>query len=396
MSEISPGVPSSKNSGLAFLRDLRFIQALAQIIFVALIFLVGRWLIGNLLESIQTRGLSLSFDFFQRTAGFVVGEGLPMERTDTFWYAYLIGLYNSLRVIGVGLLLATIVGVLAGIALLSPNWLLRSLVSVYVEIMRNTPLLVQLFFIYFGIILKLPSLQDRITVGAFSLSNRGFYFPKPVPETGFTLWISVALLSLIVSIVLYRVLLNRRVQQGVETRPLLWSGLILIGVPAAVWIFTPGHPLTLDYPSLQGLRMEGGASLTPEFAGILVGLVLYTGAFIADIVRAGILAVAKGQQEAATALGLSKAQTLRLVVLPQAMRVIIPPLTNQYLNLAKNSSLAVGVGYPDLYNVSSTIFNQSGQAVQVISLMMGTYLIMSLLISAVMNYLNSRLQIKER
>ncbi|MFN2273708.1 MAG: ABC transporter permease subunit, partial [Anaerolineales bacterium] len=240
MSEISPGVPGSKNSPFAFLRDLRFLQAMAQIIFVALVLLVGRWLVGNLLDSIQTRGLSLSFDFFKRTAGFVVGEGLPMERTDTFWYAYLIGLYNSLRVIGVGLLLATVLGVLAGVALLSTNWLLRSLVSVYVEVMRNTPLLVQLFFIYFGIILKLPSLQDRITVGAFSLSNRGFYFPKPIPGTGFTPWILITLAALIVSIVIYRVLLNRRVQQGIETRPLLWSGLVLIGVPAAVWIFTPG------------------------------------------------------------------------------------------------------------------------------------------------------------
>jgi len=396
MSETTPGAPTPRSSSFAFLRDLRFLQAMAQIVFVVLVVLAGRWLIGNLLESIQTRGLSLSFDFFKRTAGFVVGEGLPMERTDTFWYAYLIGLYNSLRVIGVGLLLASVIGVLAGIALLSPNWLLRSLVSVYVEVMRNTPLLVQLFFIYFGIILKLPSLQDRITLGSFSLSNRGFYFPKPVPGTGFGPWIAITLAALAVSIVLYRVLLNRRVQQGVETRPLLWSGLILVGVPAAAWILTPGHPLALDYPTLQGLRMEGGASLTPEFAGILIGLVLYTGAFIADIVRAGILAVARGQQEAATALGLSKSQVLRLVILPQAMRVIIPPLTNQYLNLAKNSSLAVGVGYPDLYNVSSTIFNQSGQAVQVISLMMGTYLVLSLIIAAVMNYINARLQIKER
>jgi general L-amino acid transport system permease protein len=396
MNETTPGAPTPKNTSFAFLRDLRFLQALAQAIFVILVLLAGRWLIGNLLESIQTRGLSLSFDFFRRTAGFVVGEGLPMERTDTFWYAYLIGLYNSLRVIGVGLLLATLVGVLAGIALLSPNWLLRSLVSAYVEVMRNTPLLVQLFFIYFGIILKLPSLQERITLGPFSLSNRGFYFPKPVPESGFTLWISVTAAAVLASAVLYRVLIKRRVQQGVETRPTLWSGLLLVGPPLAAWLLIPGHPLVLDYPSLQGLRMEGGASLTPEFAGILIGLVLYTGAFIADIVRAGILAVAKGQQEAATALGLSKTQVLRLVVLPQAMRVIIPPLTNQYLNLAKNSSLAVGVGYPDLYNVSSTIFNQSGQAVQVISLMMGTYLVMSLVISVVMNYINSRLRIKER
>lgn len=380
----------------SFWRDSRFLQALAQAIFVVLVLIAGRWLVGNLFTSLEERGLDLNFQFLQRTAGFGIGEGLPFERTDSFWRAFVVGFVNSIRVIVFGLALATVLGILAGISLLSGNWLLRNLVSAYVEVMRNTPLLVQLFFIYFGIILKLPSLQERLIVGQFSLSNRGFYFPRAVPQDGATLWLVLAGAALVGGKILYRILLKKRILTGSETWPGLKAGLLIFGIPLISWFLIPGNPFTLEYPELVGLRMEGGARLTPEFAGILIGLVLYTGAFIADIVRAGILAVPKGQLEAAKASGLTQAQVLRLVILPQAMRVIIPPLTNQYLNLAKNSSLAVGVGFPDLYNISSTIFNQSGQAVQVISLMMITYLLMSLLISAVMNVLNERLKIPER
>lgn len=388
--------PIAKSNIWSFWRDIRFLQALGQALFLLLLVLAGRWLIGNLLTALDSRGLSLSFEFLQRTAGFGIGEGLPFERTDSFWYAYVVGVVNSLRVILIGLLFATILGILAGIALLSPNWLLRSIFSAYVEVMRNTPLLVQLFFIYFGIILKLPSLQDRIMLGPFSLSQRGFFFPRFLPMDGFVLWLIAAAIGLAASVIIYSLLYRKRVVQGVETRPGLWALLPLLGLPTAAWLLLPTPPLSLDYPVLDGLRMVGGAQLSPEFAGILLGLVLYTAAFIADIVRSGILAVPKGQTEAATAMGLSKFEVLRLVILPQALRVIIPPLTNQYLNLAKNSSLAVGVGYPDLYNVSSTIFNQSGQAVQVITLMMSTYLLISLVISAIMNAANARFKIVER
>ena len=392
----TPETASLQHSRWSFWRDTRFLQALAQAIFVILVLLAGRWLIVNLLTSLDERGLDLSFSFFQRTAGFGIGEGLPFERTDTFWRAYVVGLTNSIRVIVFGLALATVLGILTGIALLSTNWLLRNIFGAYVEVMRNTPLLVQLFFIYFGIILKLPSLQDRLILGPFSLSNRGFFFPRAVPQDGSTLWLVLTSVALVAGIILYRVLLRKRILTGVETRPGLSASLLIFGIPLLSWFLLPGSPYSIEYPELVGLRVEGGARLTPEFAGILFGLVLYTAAFIADIVRAGILAVPKGQLEAAKASGLTQAQVLRLVILPQAMRVIIPPLTNQYLNLAKNSSLAVGVGFPDLYNISSTIFNQSGQAVQVISLMMATYLLISLLISALMNVLNARLKIPER
>jgi general L-amino acid transport system permease protein len=392
--------PTSSSRALstigAFWRDIRFLQALAQAVFLILVVVFARWLISNLLDNLDARGLSLSFSFLKRTAGFILGQGLPMERTDTFWFAYVVGVTNTLRAVIFGLLLATILGILAGIALISPNWLLRNIVQAYVEIMRNTPLLVQLFFLYSGVILALPILQEQLSLGPIILSNRGLFLPRPVPEAGFTIWIALVILGAILSLFIYSRLLQRRIRSGIETRPALWAALPLFGLPILSWILLPAPPLSIDLPKLEGPRMVGGMTMTPEFAGILFGLVIYTAAFIADIVRAGILAVPKGQTEAATATGLTKGQVLRLVILPQAMRVIIPPLTNQYLNLAKNSSLAIGVGYPDLYTASQEIFNQSGQAVQVIALMMTTYLLMSLLISAIMNFLNARLKIQER
>jgi general L-amino acid transport system permease protein len=378
------------------LRDTRFLQALAQAVFILLVLFLARWLVGNLLANLKAQGLDLSFKFLGRTSGFVVGEGIPSDRTAPFYYQYIVGLVNTLRVVGLGLVLATLLGILAGVAMLSPNWLLRTLVQAYVEVMRNTPLLVQLFFLYFGIILTLPSLADRLTLGPIILSNRGLFIPRPVPHVGFPIWAGVSFLGFVLGVYTYRRRLDIRLKTGVETRPAAWGAALTVGIPLLAWIILPGQPLQLELPELQGLRMIGGLRLTPEFAGILFGLVLYTAAFIADIVRSGILAVTHGQREAALALGLTQTQTLRLIILPQALRVIIPPMTNQYLNLAKNSSLAIGVAFPDLYSVSQTIFNQSGQAVQVIALMMGTYLILSLIISAVMNGINARLKIVER
>jgi general L-amino acid transport system permease protein len=380
----------------AFWRDARFLQALAQAAFVGLVGLAAVWLGSNLTQALDALGLNISFGFLRRTAGFVIGEGLPMARTDTFLRAYTVGLVNSLRVIGLGLLLATVLGLLAGIALLSPNWLLRNLVRGYVEVVRNTPLLVQLFFLYFGVILKLPSLQDRLTLGPISLSQRGFFLPRPVPGPLSSAWTIGLVAAVTAAAWVYLRLLGIRKRTGRRTRPELWAAAVAIGIPALLWLAIPGARFALETPRLEGLRMIGGWRLTPEFAGILIGLVIYTAAFIADIVRAGILAVPSGQIQAARAIGLTDSQVQRLVLLPQALRVIVPPLTNQFLNLAKNSSLAVGVGFPDLYNVTQTIFNQSGQVVQMIALMMGTYLLMSLIISIVMNLLNARLRIVER
>lgn len=380
----------------SFWRDVRVLQVLAQAVFLLLVLLGVSWLIGNLRDGLEALGLNLSFGFFNRTAGFIIGEGRPMQPSDSYGQAFLIGLNNSLRVIGLGLILATVLGILSGIALLSPNWLLRNLTQAYVEVMRNTPLLVQLFFLYFGVILRLPPLERRIELGPLVLSQRGVFLPRLLPEPGFAVWAGIAGAALLAALAVGGALARRQRRTGRATRPLLWAGLTLLLPPLLAWLALPAAPLALESPELVGLRMVGGSRLSPEFAGILFGLVIYTAAFIADIVRAGILAIPPGQREAARSIGLSEGQIMRKVILPQAMRVIVPPLTNQYLNLAKNSSLAVGVGFPDLYTVSQTIFNQTGQAVQVISLMMVTYLVMSLAIAAVMNVVNARLKIVER
>ena len=380
-----------------FSRDIRFLQALAQVAFVVLVVVVGRWLLGNLFDALDTRGLDLSFGFLSRTAGFpVADEALALERSDSYLDAYFVGLANTLQVVVLGLILSTALGIFTGISLLSSNWLLRSISQAYVEIIRNTPLLVQLFFLYFGVLLKLPSLADRITLGPIILSNRGLFFPQALPQASSRLWILLVGVSVVLAIAIYRTRMDRRVRSGAETRPAFWAAVPLIGLPLLGWLVLPGQPFTAELPQLEGLRIAGGSRLSPEFAAILLGLVIYTAAFIAEIVRSGILSVPHGMREASLAGGLSRTQTLRLVVLPVALRVIVPPTTNQYLNLAKNSSLAIGVGYPDLYSISQTIFNQSGQAVQVIAMMMGTYLALSLIISAGMNFINARLKIRER
>ena len=379
-----------------FWRDIRVLRVAGQIIFVLGMVAVAAWLISNLRQSLDARGLDLSFSFLNRTAGFAITQGPGMVRTDPFWMAYLVGLANSLSVILAGLALTTIVGLMAGIALLSPNWLLRNATRVYVEVFRNTPLLVQLFFIYFGVVLAMPALADRIELGPFILSQRGVWVPRPVPQPGAPLWIAAAVCGVGLSAWIYARRERQRRRTGEETRPVLWALFPLVGLPLSAWIALPEPPFTFETAVLDGLRMVGGLRMTPEFFALLLGLVLYTGAFIADIVRGGILAVPYGQLEAARSLGLKEANVLQLVILPQALRVIIPPLINQYLNLAKNSSLAFGIGYLDLYAVSQIIFNQSGQAVQVIALLMATYLALSLSISVLMNWFNRRMEIPGR
>lgn len=379
-----------------FWRDLRFLQAAGQVAFILLMAAAAGWLISNLNQALEARGLDLSFTFLRRTAGFAITEGPGMARNEPYWRAYVVGLINSLSVIGLGLILTTVVGMLAGIAMLTNNWLLRNAARAYVEFMRNTPLLVQLFFIYFGVVLTMPSLQDRIEVGPIALSQRGVFFPRPVPQAGAAVWLLLTLLAIALSAWILVRRSRRRRLTGEQTRPWLWASVPLITLPLVGWFLLPEPPIAWEIPVLDGLRMVGGIRLTPEYFALVLGLVVYTGAFIADIVRGGILAVSHGQREAARSLGLSEALVLWFVVLPQAMRVVIPPLINQYLNLAKNSSLAIGIGYLDLYAVSQIIFNQSGQAVQVIALLMATYLIMSLVISVVMNWANRRLAIPGR
>jgi general L-amino acid transport system permease protein len=301
-----------------------------------------------------------------------------------------------------GIIAATLLGLIAGIARLSDNWLVNKIASVYIEFIRNTPLLVQLFFLYFAVIIKLPRIQEAIVwPGPIFLSNRGIVLPALRPTASFSSWWPFLIVAVIAAVVL---LIFRRRGLQLTGRPsfsLLWVFLPLIVIPALGWLLIPSDLMRLDLPEMISksggvLKVEGGTGFSSEFVALLFGLVVYTGAFIAEVVRAGIQAVPKGQTEAAKAQGFTNGQILRLIILPQALRVIIPPLISQYLNLIKNSSLAIGIAFLDLYAVSTTMLNQSGRVVEVFLMIMASYLSMSLTVSLIMNIVNRRIQIVER
>jgi len=378
-------------------RDVRILRILSQVAFVVLVAVGAGVLYSNMMHGLRSRGLGGSFGFLELEAGFDVGEGIAYDASDSYARAFLVGVVNTLRVTVVGIIVATILGVVMGVARLSTNWLVNKIASVYIELIRNTPLLVQLFVWYFAIILKLPKVKESIALpGSIFISNRGAAFPWPVPTASFGWWLYCLIAATAVAVVLWIVRARGQQRTGRPAFNLLWIGVAFVALAIFGWFVVPEAPLALDKPSLQGWNYQGGLTLTPEFVGMLLGLVVYTGAFIAEVVRAGIQAVSRGQIEAARAVGLTEGQTLRLVIFPQALRVIVPPLTSQYLNLAKNSSLAIAIGFPDLFSVAGTIFNQTGQAVQVIVLIMVSYLCMSLFTSLLMNLYNRRVQLVER
>jgi general L-amino acid transport system permease protein len=381
-----------------FWRDERVLKVLAQIAFVILVFAAGAWALSNYRE----RELTFSYSFLDEEASFHLAEGIEFSPTDSYARAFLVGVVNTIRVASLGIVFATLVGLVTGIARLSDNWLVSRIASVYIEIVRNTPLLVQLFFLYFAVILKLPNIRDPLVwPGPIFLSNRGVAVPALRTTASFGSWWPFLIVALIGAGILL-ILRGRGIEHtGRPNFNLLWVGVPLVVIPALGWLLIPGHPLWLDLPEMISktggvLKVEGGAALSSEFTALLVGLVIYTGAFIAEVVRAGIMAVPKGQTEAARAQGFTGGQILRLIVLPQALRVIIPPLISQYLNLTKNSSLAIGIGFLDLYAVSATMLNQSGRVVEVFMMIMASYLTMSLTISSIMNVVNRRIQIVER
>jgi general L-amino acid transport system permease protein len=528
-------------AAIPFWRDVRVLGVLAQIAFAIALVAGLAWVGRNVLEGLTRLGgaqflcedgssnLRCLFNFMYLPASFDIGE-LPIdyETTDSYWRALQVGLLNTAKVSVTGIILATLLGTFTGIAVLSNNWLLRSLAGGYIDLIRNTPLLVQLFFLYYGVILALPNVRDSLRPGlGIYLSQRGIALPWPVFTASMLPWLAFILLAVVQFQVLWLILGQREQTTGRPSNRLAWAGLSALAVVVFGWFFVVGfndnqavlvsrgtrvgqarntlaglealvlnrlpitrltpaeldtvepevlaeatlkvcvlekspseanlaaqlrgrripfvvdrfdrpdqataayaagecevfagprvilaaergslenpeghllagvaeYPLVLSVPSLEGLNLAGGTRLTPEFAAILFGLVLYTAAFIAEIVRAGIQAVHRGQSEAARALGLTEGQRLRLVVLPQALRVIIPPLTSQYLNLTKNSSLAIAVGFPDLVAVTNTILNQSGRAVQIIILVMLAYLSISLAISALLNWYNRRVALVER
>jgi general L-amino acid transport system permease protein len=390
-------VSTVSHRAVPFWRDVRAIRILSQIAFVILVVVVAGLLYSNMKRGLEARGLGGGFDFLRLEAGFQIGEGITYDPSDSYARAFVVGVVNTLRVTVVGIILTTILGVVMGVARLSTNWLVNKIATAYVELIRNTPLLVQLFVWYFAIILKLPRVKESIALpGSIFISNRGAALPGPVPTASFNSWLYYLMAAVTVAVALWIVRARGERRTGRPAFSLLWVGVAFIALTILGWFVVPGAPFVWDKPSLQGWNYQGGITLTPEFVAMLLGLVVYTGAFIAEVVRAGIQAVPRGQIEAARAVGLNEMHTLRLVIFPQALRVIVPPLTSQYLNLAKNSSLAIAIGFPDLFNVAGTIFNQTGQAVQVIALIMVSYLIMSLFTSLLMNLYNRRVQLVER
>ena len=342
-----------------------------------------------MLAGLRGLGLTLNLNFLQDEAGFGISEGIAYDPSDTYLKAFWVGILNTLKVSIIGIVCATVIGLLFGIARLSSNWLIRMIATAYVECFRNIPLLLQILFWYTAVVGQLPQVRESISLfdGVF-INNRGVYLPSPEPTSSLQIWLWFLGAGLLLAVFLY-VLRWRQLQQldrpGFRAKWALPGFLI---VALCGWFLTPGSPFTLDLPVLQGFNYRGGMRFTPEFSALLIALSIYTSAFIAEIVRSGIQSVVKGQREAARSVGLKEGQTLRLVVLPQAIPIIVPPLTSQYLNLAKNSSLAVAIGFPDLFSVGNTTLTQTGQSIPVFAMVMVSYLVMSLTTSAAMNWYN--------
>jgi len=357
------------------------------------------WIVRNTVDNLRRANIASGFGFFDARAGFDIGQSLiSFTSTDTIARAFVVGVLNTLLVAVLGIIIATIVGLLIGLARLSPNWLLARLGTVYVETLRNVPLLLLLLFWYRAVLSVLPGPRQGFALpfGGINLSNRGLTLPAPVYGPGFWMAAVTLFVAALAAIGVSTWARRRRIQTG-QPFPTGWVVLALLVVPAAVVFVATGAPLAWDIPELQGFNFSGGISLKPELVALLIGLSAYTAAFIAEVVRAGILSVSHGQTEAARAIGLRPGQTLRLVVLPQAVRVIIPPLTNQYLNLTKNSTLAVAIGYPDFVAVfAGSVMQRTGQAVEVIFITMLFYLAVSLATALLMNWFNRATAIRER
>ena len=381
----------------AFYNDPKIRSLFYQAVAVAVVVAVGAYLVNNTIENLARLGVATGFGFLSRPAGFGISQSaIPYAPTNSFGRAFLVGLINTAYVAVVGIVLATVIGFVVGIARLSRNWLLSRLAATYVEVIRNIPVLLQLIFIYKVVLGALPSPSHNLSVGdLFFLSNRGMFVPRPTFGPGSSLFFAAVGLAVVATIGFSRWARRRREVTG-RPLPTFWIGLAILIIVPTLGFLAAGTPLTFDVPKMGKFRTVGGLTLLPEFVAVVLGLSIYTASYIAEIVRGGILSVSKGQTEAAMALGLSPSRTLRLVVVPQALRVITPPLASQYLNLTKNSSLAIAIGYPDFFNIAGTINNQTGQAVEVIAITMAVYLSLSLITSGLMNWYNARIALVER
>ncbi len=353
---------------------------------------------NNTLHNLEQRGIMTGFSFLKQKAGFGIAQHLiPYTESSTYGRTFVVGLLNTILVSVLGIFFATILGFIVGVARLSSNWLISKIAATYIEIFRNLPLLLQIFFWYFAVLRTLPSPRQSLHLGSsFFLNIRGIFIPRPIFEQGFEYVAATLLFVLIATIFLKRWAKKQQDETGRQFPVLLTSLAMFATLPTLVYFLT-GAPLKWEMPVLKGFNYHGGITIIPELAALLVALTVYTASLIAEIVRSGILSVSHGQTEAASALGLRPGKTLRLVIIPQAMRVIIPQMTSQYLNLVKNSSLATAIGYPDLVSVfAGTTLNQAGQAIEIIAMTMAVYLIISLLISFFMNWYNARSMLKER
>jgi general L-amino acid transport system permease protein len=395
---LSPTAGETAPPRVAFTNNPKVRGVFYQLVLLALALWLGYEFVLNAKANLQAQKIASGFGFLDNSAGFNVNQSLiPYDESDTYGRVFLVGLLNTLLVAGLGIVLATILGFVIGIARLSPNWLVARLAGGYVELIRNLPLLFQILFWYLAVLGALPGPRQSISLfGQIFLNNRGIIVPAPTAGEGADLVAAAFAIGVAATIALRSWARRRQARTG-EQFPLFWIGCAaIVGFPLVVLVAT-GFPIGIEKPELRGFNFVGGVRLIPEFVALLVALTTYTAAFIAEVVRAGILAVPRGQTEAASALGLRRGLTLRLVVVPQALRVIVPPLTNQYLNLTKNSSLAVAIGYPDLFAVfAGTTLHQTGQAIEIIAITMAVYLSISLLTSALMNWYNARIRLTER
>ncbi|NJO07408.1 MAG: ABC transporter permease subunit [Chloroflexaceae bacterium] len=403
---MSQQVATVSHQAPPFWRDLRFLSIAGQVLFVLIVALIAGTLYANVTSGMASLGMNAGYGFMGLAAGFEISQTpIPYNPIDSYWRAFQVGVINTILVSLVGIALATILGIVVGVAQLSTNWLVARLARTYVAIFRNIPLLLQLFFWYFGVFQQLPVVRESIALpGAIYLSSRGLAFPwleprliqQPAgePTSNVMLWLTVVLASIVVAGAAWYVLKVRQDRTGAQSPRFLIAALIIAA--SGVLGLMVLQPFVLTVPEFQRFNFQGGQRISIEYAALLLGLTTYTGAFIAEHVRAGIQGIPKGQNEAARAVGLKGGQMMRLVILPQALRIIIPPTTNEYLNLTKNSSLAIAIAYPDLFNVSRTILNQTGQAVSVIGLIMVSYLTISLVTSLLMNLYNRRVRLVER
>ena len=391
---------ADRASAPSVLNNPQFRAILYQLIMASLLIYLGWSIVDNTIANMEERGIRAGFGFLQETAGFSITMSLvPYEPGDTYGRVFVVGLLNTLLVAGVGVLLATLIGFLIGVMRLSQNWVVSRLANIYVEIFRNIPLLLQILFWYTAVLKPLPGPRqvfERNTEIYFGISNRGITGPEFVLLEAFSFTTWTILLGILFTIGIHRWAKQRQATTG-EQFHVLFAGLgLIIGLPILVFLLS-GAPVEFIPAKMGRFNLAGGITIIPEFLAILLSLVLYTASFIAEIVRAGIQAVNYGQTEASRALGLRHSTTLRLVVIPQAMRIIIPPLTSQYLNLTKNTSLAAAIAYPDLVSTfAGTALNQNGQALETLAITMTVYLSLSLLTSAFMNWFNSRVALVER